>query len=144
MMKVIFDKAGKFVHYEEKDYYDGVGDVIKNRVEKETDLWFWLKEAVKGKNVRIIVVEEDNDDSDYKSGVGRGSVLLAQRDGNVIFIGYNYDSFTAKEVVIKADKFYITVKGNGTVEISKSKDGRKSVQYRFDFDDEDRVELELG
>ncbi|MCD6558299.1 hypothetical protein [Palaeococcus sp. (in: euryarchaeotes)] len=55
-MKVIFDGEGIFVEYEEKTVKVG-NDKLIHKKESYTRLWWKLKEAVKGKKVRIVVYE---------------------------------------------------------------------------------------
>lgn len=69
MSRVIFDRAGVFIKDNSTTYYmvskvDGKGGVepVINHAYKETDLMYMLKEAIKGKRVRVVVeVLEDGD-----------------------------------------------------------------------------------
>ncbi|AEC51787.1 hypothetical protein PNA2_0871 [Pyrococcus sp. NA2] len=61
-MKVIFDKEGVFVEYKEKRVRTVRDDEIVHREENPTRLWWELKEAVKGKRVRIVVYEVESGD----------------------------------------------------------------------------------
>ncbi|NJE46321.1 hypothetical protein E3E35_02600 [Thermococcus sp. GR7] len=56
-MKEIFNAKGLFVKYTEKKVKLENGDELTHRSEEPTELWWKLKEAVKGKKVRIIVYE---------------------------------------------------------------------------------------
>ncbi|WP_297534481.1 hypothetical protein [Thermococcus sp.] len=56
-MKELFSAEGVFVEYREKAVEIRPGDRLVHRVEEPTELWWKLKEAVKGKRVRIIVYE---------------------------------------------------------------------------------------
>ncbi|ACJ15824.1 hypothetical protein, conserved [Thermococcus onnurineus NA1] len=56
-MKEIFNAKGLFVKYIEKKVKLENGDELTHRSEEPTELWWKLKEAVKGKKVRIIVYE---------------------------------------------------------------------------------------
>ncbi|WP_461865770.1 hypothetical protein [Thermococcus sp.] len=59
-MRVIFQKEGIFVRYEKnKIKLDGRNDVIVHKKESPTELWWELKESIKGKRVKIIVYELD-------------------------------------------------------------------------------------
>ena len=60
-MKKVFEAEGIFIEYEERPYKDGLGNVIPNKVERPTKLWWLLKEAIKGKNVRVVVYEGGRD-----------------------------------------------------------------------------------
>ncbi|WP_456452544.1 hypothetical protein [Thermococcus sp.] len=60
MKKEIFRREGVFVEYEEKKVeLDGRSDELIHRKETPTRLWWELKEAIKGKRVRIVVYELD-------------------------------------------------------------------------------------
>ncbi|WP_461863485.1 hypothetical protein [Thermococcus sp.] len=57
-MKEIFRKDGVFIEYEKKKIkLDGRSDELIHRRESPTKLWWELREAIKGKKVRIIVYE---------------------------------------------------------------------------------------
>ncbi|NJE42459.1 MULTISPECIES: hypothetical protein [unclassified Thermococcus] len=56
-MKEIFNAKGLFVKYTEKKVKLENGDELTHRSEEPTELWWKLKEAVKGKKVRIVVYE---------------------------------------------------------------------------------------
>ncbi|NJD99157.1 hypothetical protein E3E26_05090 [Thermococcus sp. LS1] len=56
-MKEIFNAKGLFVKYTEKKVKLENGDELTHRSEEPTELWWRLKEAVKGKKVRIVVYE---------------------------------------------------------------------------------------
>ncbi|WP_456420744.1 hypothetical protein [Thermococcus sp.] len=56
-MKEIFNGEGVFVRYTEKEVEIRPGDKLVHRAEEPTELWWELKEAIKGKKVRIIVYE---------------------------------------------------------------------------------------
>jgi len=56
-MKEIFNKEGVFVRYTEKTIEIRPGDKLVHRAEEPTELWWELKEAIKGRKVRIIVYE---------------------------------------------------------------------------------------
>jgi hypothetical protein len=58
-MKEIFDMEGVFVKYREKRVKLENGDELVHRSEEPTELWWKLKEAVKGKRVRITVYEAE-------------------------------------------------------------------------------------
>ena len=58
-MKEIFNESGVFVKYEEKKVKMENGHELVHRSEEPTELWWKLKEAVKGKKVRIVVYEEE-------------------------------------------------------------------------------------
>ncbi len=60
-MRKTFEKYGLFVKYSEKKVLLENGQELTHRSEKPTDLWWELKEVVKGKNVRIVVYEEEGD-----------------------------------------------------------------------------------
>ncbi len=49
--------AGKFIEYREKRVKLENGEEIVHRLEHPTELWWKLKEAVKGKKVKITVEE---------------------------------------------------------------------------------------
>ncbi|WP_048147172.1 hypothetical protein [Pyrococcus abyssi] len=61
-MKVIFEKEGIFVEYKEKAVKTARNDVIVHKEENPTRLWWELKEAIKGKRVKIIVYEVEEGD----------------------------------------------------------------------------------
>jgi len=54
-MKEIFDMNGTFVKYRERKVALLNGDELTHRSEEPTELWWKLKEAVKGRKVRIVV-----------------------------------------------------------------------------------------
>lgn len=56
-MKEIFKADGVFVEYEEKKVKLENGHELMHRRENPTRLWWELKEAVKGKKVRVVVYE---------------------------------------------------------------------------------------
>ncbi len=56
-MKEIFDMEGVFVRYREEKVELENGHELTHRSEEPTELWWKLKEAVKGKRVRIVVYE---------------------------------------------------------------------------------------
>jgi hypothetical protein len=62
-MKEIFKAEGVFVEYKEKKVKLENGHELTHRQENPTRLWWELKEAVKGKKVRVIVyeIEESGD-----------------------------------------------------------------------------------
>ncbi|MDI3474990.1 MAG: hypothetical protein PWQ79_230 [Thermococcaceae archaeon] len=60
-MKEIFRKDGVFVKYSEKKVKLENGQELTHRSEEPTTLWWELKEAIKGKKVRIIVYEVDGE-----------------------------------------------------------------------------------
>ncbi|WP_297464153.1 hypothetical protein [Thermococcus sp.] len=57
-MKEIFNESGVFVKYREKKVRLENGHELIHRSEQPTELWWRLKEAIKGKRVRIVVYEE--------------------------------------------------------------------------------------
>ncbi len=61
-MRKIFEKYGLFVRYSKKKVNLENGQELTHRSEESTALWWELKEAVKGKNVRIIVYEDEGED----------------------------------------------------------------------------------
>ena len=56
-MGEVFNAEGVFVRYTEKEVEIRPGDRLVHRAEEPTELWWKLKEAIKGKRVRIIVYE---------------------------------------------------------------------------------------
>jgi len=56
-MREVFKKEGIFVEYEEKVVELENGDKLVHTQEKPTKLWWELKEALKGKKVRVVVYE---------------------------------------------------------------------------------------
>jgi len=56
-MKEIFNESGVFVRYEEKKVKMENGHELTHRSEEPTELWWKLKEAIKGRKVRIVVYE---------------------------------------------------------------------------------------
>jgi len=56
-MREIFQANGVFVKYREKKVELENGQVLTHRSEEPTDLWWELKEAIKGKKVRIVAYE---------------------------------------------------------------------------------------
>ncbi|WP_087036444.1 hypothetical protein [Thermococcus litoralis] len=56
-MKEIFNKEGIFVKYKEKIVELENGDKLTHKQESPTELWWLLKEAIKGKKVKIIAYE---------------------------------------------------------------------------------------
>ncbi|WP_297469230.1 hypothetical protein [Thermococcus sp.] len=56
-MKEIFNGEGVFVKYTEKEVKIRPGDKLVHRVEEPTELWWKLKETLKGKKVRVVVYE---------------------------------------------------------------------------------------
>ncbi|AFN03011.1 hypothetical protein PFDSM3638_01060 [Pyrococcus furiosus DSM 3638] len=59
-MKKIFEKEGIFVNYKEKVVKTARDDVLIHREENPTRLWWELKEAIKGKKVKIVVYEVED------------------------------------------------------------------------------------
>ncbi|NJE06376.1 hypothetical protein E3E36_09505 [Thermococcus sp. M36] len=56
-MKKIFEAEGNFIRYEEHRVKLENGDELVHRSEEPTELWWKLKEAVKGRKVRIVVYD---------------------------------------------------------------------------------------
>ncbi|WP_297550020.1 hypothetical protein [Thermococcus sp.] len=56
-MREIFNGEGVFVKYMEKEVEIRPGDKLVHRVEEPTELWWKLKETLKGKKVRVVVYE---------------------------------------------------------------------------------------
>ncbi|WP_297497095.1 hypothetical protein [Thermococcus sp.] len=56
-MKKVFEAEGMFYKYKEKTVKLRENDRLVHRQEGPTELWWKLKEAVKGKRVRIIAYE---------------------------------------------------------------------------------------
>ncbi|ACS89497.1 MAG TPA: hypothetical protein HA302_03795 [Thermococcaceae archaeon] len=56
-MKEIFKREGVFVEFEEKRVRLENGDEVVHKQEHPTELWWGLKETIKGKRVRLIVYE---------------------------------------------------------------------------------------
>ncbi len=56
-MRKIFDAEGVFVKYDERRVKLENGHELVHRSEEPTELWWKLKETIKGKKVRIIVHE---------------------------------------------------------------------------------------
>ncbi|NJE07625.1 hypothetical protein E3E31_03655 [Thermococcus sp. M39] len=56
-MKEIFNKEGVFVEYKEKVVELENGDKLVHTQEALTKLWWELKEALKGKRVKVVVYE---------------------------------------------------------------------------------------
>ncbi|AIU70059.1 hypothetical protein TEU_06805 [Thermococcus eurythermalis] len=56
-MKELFSAEGVFIEYSEKEVEIRPGDKLVHRSETPTELWWKLKEAVKGKKVRVVVYE---------------------------------------------------------------------------------------
>ncbi|ANF23063.1 hypothetical protein [Thermococcus piezophilus] len=56
-MREIFNAEGVFVKYAEKKVQLENGDELTHRIEEPTELWWKLKEALKGKRVRVVVYE---------------------------------------------------------------------------------------
>ncbi|ASJ01857.1 hypothetical protein A3L09_00565 [Thermococcus profundus] len=56
----IFEGEGVFVKYEEKKVKLENGHELTHRSEEPTELWWRLKEAVKGKKVRIVAYEVED------------------------------------------------------------------------------------
>ncbi|ASJ15978.1 hypothetical protein A3L04_02235 [Thermococcus chitonophagus] len=61
-MKKIFEREGVFVGYKERRVETARNDVLVHREENPTRLWWELKEAIKGKRVKIIVYEVEKSD----------------------------------------------------------------------------------
>jgi hypothetical protein len=55
--KEIFSREGVFVEFKEKEVELENGQRLKHRSEEPTKLWWELKEAIKGKKVRIVAYE---------------------------------------------------------------------------------------
>jgi hypothetical protein len=56
-MKKVFEGEGVFYTYGEKTVEIRDGDRLVHRQESPTELWWKLKEAIKGKKVKIIAYE---------------------------------------------------------------------------------------
>ncbi|WP_457741380.1 hypothetical protein [Thermococcus sp.] len=56
-MKELFSAEGVFVKYSENEVEIRPGDRLVHKSEEPTELWWRLKEAIKGKRVRIVVYE---------------------------------------------------------------------------------------
>ncbi|HHI00345.1 MAG TPA: hypothetical protein ENL40_02530 [Thermococcus litoralis] len=56
-MREVFNKEGIFIKYKEKTTELENGDKLIHREESPTELWWLLKETIKGKKVRIIAYE---------------------------------------------------------------------------------------
>ncbi|MEO2151560.1 MAG: hypothetical protein ABGW50_02770 [Thermococcus sp.] len=57
MVMKVFEAEGVFVRYSEKEVEIRPGDKLVHRSEEPTELWWKLKEAVKGRKVRVVVYE---------------------------------------------------------------------------------------
>ncbi len=55
--KEIFSGEGVFVEFKEREVELENGHKLKHRSEEPTELWWKLKEAIKGKKVRIVAYE---------------------------------------------------------------------------------------
>jgi hypothetical protein len=62
-MKKLFEGEGIFVEYEEKKVKLENGHELTHRRENPTELWWKLKEALKGRKVRVVVYELEESDS---------------------------------------------------------------------------------
>jgi len=60
-MKKVIELRGKFVEYREKRVKLNNGMEVVHKFEHPTDLWWKLKEAVKGKKVKITVEEMEGE-----------------------------------------------------------------------------------
>ncbi|AEH24977.1 hypothetical protein [Pyrococcus yayanosii] len=60
-MRKVFEKEGIFIEYTENVVKTARNDEIIHRSESPTRLWWELKEAIKGKRVKIIVYEVDEE-----------------------------------------------------------------------------------
>lgn len=60
MAEKIFEMEGVFVRYEEKRVKLENGHEIVHRSEESTELWWKLKEAIKGKKVKIVAYEVED------------------------------------------------------------------------------------
>ncbi|NJE01802.1 hypothetical protein [Thermococcus sp. JdF3] len=56
-MREVFNAEGVFVRYRESRVKLENGHELTHRSEEPTELWWRLKEAVKGRKVRIVVYE---------------------------------------------------------------------------------------
>lgn len=56
-MRKVFDMKGVFYTFNESRVKIRENDELVRREEKPTELWWKLKEAVKGKKVRVVVYE---------------------------------------------------------------------------------------
>ncbi len=56
-MRKVFEAEGVFYRYEEKTVEIRGNDKLVHRQESPTELWWKLKEAIKGKRVRIVAYE---------------------------------------------------------------------------------------
>ncbi|WP_148882533.1 hypothetical protein [Thermococcus aciditolerans] len=56
-MREVFNAEGVFVRYRENRVKLENGHELTHRSEEPTELWWKLKEAVKGRKVRIVVYE---------------------------------------------------------------------------------------
>ncbi|KUH32830.1 hypothetical protein APY94_08585 [Thermococcus celericrescens] len=56
-MREVFNAEGVFVRYRENRVKLENGHELTHRSEEPTELWWRLKEAVKGRKVRIVVYE---------------------------------------------------------------------------------------
>ncbi|NJE30800.1 hypothetical protein E3E38_07060 [Thermococcus sp. 18S1] len=56
-MREVFNAEGVFVKYRENKVKLENGHELTHRSEEPTELWWRLKEAVKGRKVRIVVYE---------------------------------------------------------------------------------------
>jgi hypothetical protein len=61
-MKEIFSGDGVFVEFEEREVELENGQKLKHRREEPTELWWKLKEAIKGKQVKIVAYEVGEDE----------------------------------------------------------------------------------
>jgi len=56
-MRELFNGEGIFIRYSEREVKVRSNDKLVHRSEEPTELWWKLKEAVKGKKVRVVVYE---------------------------------------------------------------------------------------
>ena len=137
MAKVIFDRKGVFIKYKEDKYKTPYG-VVPNRSEMYTKLWWELKEVIKGKDVRVIVL--DNGEDSKGSKLSQHGVLIKPDGNSVMFFGYGFDVMTGDQVEVKVGDVVVRVRKGGSVEVFK--EGNRKVQYDLDYDN-GKVKVEV-
>ena len=139
-MKKIFDKKGVFIN-EKIELYKLNEEEVINRAIKETKLMYDLRNAITGKDVRVIVFEEDGNNDKIKT---RREDFVVRDYGDLV--GFFYDgSFSARErVVVCIGDFEVHIFNKDGFRVVFRKSKRKQISKKVIHDDGDVARIRLG
>jgi len=134
-MAKIFDKKGKFIYYEERQYAKG----MVNKIYRETYLMHELKEAIKGKDVRIVVFSGSSKNEYDKQSIDRGIVIT--NNGVVRVVDEDGYTYTGERASVKIGGYTILISG-GSVRIFDN-ENKRDVKFAVDLKNGDEVVINV-